>query len=225
MDSAEEEPDVPLHHLRPFGTGLKRKRVAFVPASSTLETVTTSATPAPSKSIGDLYLSMVMPKGAKTVAEAEAEAGGELGLDKAEPQRLCPVCKLPLSQSPENPKSHETSIVHQVCLEHSHPPSSVDRSRMGLAYLQSYGWDPDSREGLGVEGQGIQHPIKVKPKEDTLGIGAVVPSDVKDRRVEKPVTLDAKKIRKKAAEEKKRHEELTRQFYGNPDLEKYLGGS
>jgi hypothetical protein len=90
--------------------------------------------------------------------------------------------------------------------------------------LQSQGWDPDSRSGLGVVQQGIQYPIKVKPKDDTLGIGVKVPKDLETRmKREKVQKLDAKKVRKMAAEDKKRRERLQQQFYGNADVEKYLG--
>ncbi|KAK8079762.1 hypothetical protein PG997_007580 [Apiospora hydei] len=60
-------------------------------------------------------------------------------------------------------------------------------------------------------------------KEDTLGIGVQVPKDLEKWKKEKPQKLDAAKVRKKVAEDKKRREKLQRQFYGNPDIEKYLG--
>jgi hypothetical protein len=93
---------------------------------------------------------------------------------------------------------------------------------MGLNILESYGWDPDARAGLGAAQQGIQFPLKPKPKDDQLGIGVVVPKDVPKRK-EKPELLDAGKVRKMAQQDKKRAERLRQQFYGNPDLEKYLG--
>lgn len=94
---------------------------------------------------------------------------------------------------------------------------------MGLNVLQTQGWDPDSRKGLGVEQQGMQYPIKAKPKNDTLGIGVQVPKNLPVKKKEKVQTYDAKKVRKMAMEDKKRHERLRRQFYGNPDVERYLG--
>ncbi|KAK8106177.1 hypothetical protein PG999_009536 [Apiospora kogelbergensis] len=66
-------------------------------------------------------------------------------------------------------------------------------------------------------------PDQGKAKEDTLGIGVEVPKDLEKWKKEKPQKLDAAKVRKKVAEDKKRREKLQRQFYGNPDIEKYLG--
>ncbi|KAI1409599.1 hypothetical protein F5Y13DRAFT_169623 [Hypoxylon sp. FL1857] len=216
---SDPEYDIPLQDKRPFGSGLKRKRVVFVPASSGhLNTTQENNSAKPSQSISDLYLSIVLPK--------EKEAGQ--AITTTTPQ-ICEICQLPLddaSESSENAKAgsrpHEASIAHQVCLTHSHPPSALDRSRMGLNVLQSQGWDPDSRKGLGAEQQGMQYPIKVKQKNDTLGIGVQVPKNLPVKK-EKPKTYDAKKIRKMALEDKKRHERLRRQFYGNSDVEKYLG--
>ncbi|KAI0152438.1 hypothetical protein F4776DRAFT_31309 [Hypoxylon sp. NC0597] len=226
---SDPEYDIPLQDKRPFGSGLKRKQVVFVPASSgnlnTTEESTSAKPSEPSKSISDLYLSIVLPKetqGGQTTSAEDSETA------TTTPQ-ICEICHLPLdenSESSEKAKTgcrpHEASIAHQVCLTHSHPPSALDRSRMGLNVLQSQGWDPHSRKGLGAEQQGIQYPIKVKQKNDTLGIGVKVPKNLPAKK-EKPKTYDAKKIRKMALEDKKRHERLRRQFYGNPDVEKYLG--
>lgn len=94
-----------------------------------------------------------------------------------------------------------------------------------MSILQSQGWDPDSRKGLGISEQGIQFPLKAKPKDNTLGIGVHVPKDFVPKKKEKTQTLDAKKVRKMVAEDRKRQEKLREQIFGNPDIEKYLGGS
>ncbi|CAN8103095.1 unnamed protein product [Discula destructiva] len=95
---------------------------------------------------------------------------------------------------------------------------------MGLSILEAAGWDPDARTGLGAEGQGVQHPIKVKPKDDRLGVGVVVPKDFLAKRVkEKPKLLDAKRVRKMAVEDRKRTDRLQEQIFGKVDLERYLG--
>ncbi|KAJ2990782.1 hypothetical protein NUW58_g2781 [Xylaria curta] len=220
LDDPEE---VPLQHKRPFGSGLKRKRVVFVPASTgNLSSVDEGRPPEPSKSVSDIYLSIVLPKA--TEAAASTDEANTPGPD------ICDVCKLPVSshasvadteKSPSRP--HEASIAHQVCISHSHPPSAVDRSRMGLGVLQAQGWDPDARTGLGASNQGISFPIKAKPKNDTLGLGVEVPKDVATRKKDKPQMLNAKKVRKMVAEDKKRHEKLRHEFYGNPEVERYLG--
>ncbi|KAI1113472.1 hypothetical protein F5Y14DRAFT_417836 [Nemania sp. NC0429] len=216
-DDAEE---IPLQHKRPFGSGLKRKRVVFVPASSgnLNSSSDDSKNPEASKSVSDIYLSIVLPEETKQASPTDD------GLD------LCGICKLPIlesskSECTENSPSlpHAASIAHQVCMTHSHPPSALDRSRMGLGVLQAQGWDPDARTGLGASSQGISFPIKAKPKNDTLGLGVKVPKDVAAKKKEKPQPLNAKKVRKMAADDKKRHEKIRHQFYGNPDVEKYLG--
>ncbi|KAK6827798.1 G-patch domain-containing protein [Apiospora arundinis] len=207
------EDEIRLEHKKPFSAGLRRKLIQFVPAS-TEEISTTEqnrATSTPANSIQDMYLNIVMPP--RDTASAPP--------DNPVSRRICEVCQLPLDKGAT--ADHETSIAHQVCLEHSHPPSALDRSRMGLAVLQSQGWDPDARRGLGASQQGVQYPIKAKPKEDTLGIGVQVPKDLEKWKKEKPQKLDAAKVRKKVAEDKKRREKLQQQFYGNPDIEKYLG--
>jgi hypothetical protein len=223
-DDDDQLDDVPLHHKRPFGTGLNRKPIAFVPArEGTLNTTDQSTNARPSSSIGDLYLSLVLPGETRNATPASEEGS-----------QLCEVCKLPLTvgagkkgqDGPDGSSDvrnhHESSLAHQVCLAHSHPPSALDRSRMGLSYLESYGWDPDARAGLGAAQQGIQFPLKPKPKEDTLGLGVQVPKNLPGKQ-EKPQKLDAGKVRKKAQEDKKRAERIQRQFYSNSDVEKYLG--
>lgn len=220
----DELEDVPLQHRRPFGSGLKRKRVIFVPASSNSPNPIDGNKPSePSKSVSDIYLSIVLPKeeATKAVPTNEASVAGP---------DLCDICKLPMngdfkeaSTEKASGRPHEASIAHQVCMSHSHPPAALDRSRMGLGVLQAQGWDPDRRTGLGASQQGISFPIKAKPKNDTLGLGVVVPKDIATKKKEKPKMLDAKKVRKMVADDKKRHEKLRHQFYGNPDVEKYLG--
>lgn len=218
--------DIPLHHRKPFGSGLKRKEIKFVRASSgDLSSTDQPPQVASGKSISDLYLSLVLPKN-RNRSRAESE-------DIAPPV-VCTVCKLPLSSTPlasddgsgstsKAGSHHEASLAHQVCLTHSHPPSALDRNRMGLRNLESYGYDPDARQGLGASGEGIQFPLKVKPKDDTLGIGAVIPKDFQPKKKEKPQKLDAKKIRKMAQEDRKKTERLHQQIFGRVDLDRYLG--
>ncbi|KAI1749915.1 hypothetical protein F4782DRAFT_511334 [Xylaria castorea] len=221
-DSGDE---VPLQHKRPFGSGLKRKQVIFVPASSGDLNSTDESKPKTSdssKSVSDIYLSIVLPKDTKEAAPADET-------NTARPN-ICDICKLPVNEPSEavdtgksSSRPHEASIAHQVCISHSHPPSALDRSRMGLGVLQAQGWDPDARTGLGALNQGISFPIKAKPKNNTLGLGIEVPKDIATKKKEKLQMLDAKKVRKMVADDKKRHKKLRHQLYGNPDVEKYLG--
>ncbi|CAI7669194.1 unnamed protein product [Penicillium pancosmium] len=150
----------------------------------------------------------------------------------------CEICNLPLSTDPSKETSesdsidrpHEASLAHQVCLTHSHPPSHLDRTRVGLKYLSTYGWDPDSRRGLGAPGrEGIREPLKGRVKNDTAGLGAGLDADgdrIKDppppppKKVQK---LNAKQMRKNQMEERKRGEKLRNLFFMSDDVLKYLG--
>lgn len=228
-DGFDDLNDVPLQHKKPFGSGLRRNEIKFVPASNEdTAAANQQRDKANGRSISDFYLNMVLKKPEPAATQKEP----------AKPP-VCDICSLPLiptdddtstnaststsNQKPAGP--HEASIAHQVCLTHSHPPSALDRSRMGLTVLASHGWDPDSRAGLGAVGQGTQYPVKAKPKEDRLGVGVVLPKDgsAKKKEKERPKLLDAKKVRKMAAEDRKRADKLQRELFGRVDLERYLG--
>ena len=233
---SDDEREVPLHHLRPFGSGLYNKKIKFVPAESGDLSTTVEAPAAPlGKTVSDLYLSMVLPKRPQSepVTSKETESAGA--------GQICEICRLPVTPPPEGvadatlekssvgqrykPHRHETTLAHQLCLEHSHPPSHLDRRRLGLSVLESQGWDADARQGLGPSGEGMRFPIKTVPKDDKFGLGAEVPKNApgKEKPKEKPKPLDAGKVRKMAREDKKRSEKLRQEIFGNVDLEKYLG--
>ncbi|EPE35746.1 hypothetical protein GLAREA_05084 [Glarea lozoyensis ATCC 20868] len=246
--SDDDEYEIPLQDQRVFGAGIKRKGVKFVPSSlsatADLPSGNTSA-----KSISDFYLGLVLSSDSKK-ADASSKTDGNTELKGQEMgessvEQICEVCNLPLLSAPSTSNStqdgtdsthsitvsndnkshpHEASLAHQLCLAHSHPPSHLDRNRKGLAYLASYGWDPDSRLGLGAAGQGIQFPIKTKPKDDKMGIGVVLPKEAERRRKEKPRGLDAGKIKKLDEKDKKKSARLRQMFYQNDDVERYLGG-
>jgi len=238
MVDSEDEYEIPLQDQRIFGAGIKRKRVKFIP-SSTPATNPLPSNAQTSKSVGDIYLSLVLPKH-KREQEPISNHKSASSTDDTTPH-TCDICKLPLSSAEEDVvaaenvnsttqtsrnRPHEASLAHQVCLSHSHPPSHLDRNRKGLAFLSSYGWDPDARVGLGAQGQGIQFPIKTKEKNDKFGIGVVIPNDKdldKMRKV-KEVKLDAGKARKLAEKDRKRTERLREAFYRSEDVERYLGG-
>lgn len=224
-----DDPDsTPSEVQRLFGAGIKRKRVDFVPAG-TLSTAAPKKTDPPTFT-GDQYLSLVLKNGLHSKHPRKTDIDVSNGPEvTAQDQRgskglVCEICNLPFNASDNaTPKPHEASIAHQVCLKHSYPPSHLDRERQGLKYLSSYGWDPDSRLGLGASGEGIRVPIKAKVKNNTVGLGVELrePRDTPEERREK---LDAKKVRKKELEDRRKREKLQQIFYGNDDLEKYLGG-
>ncbi|MCJ1413473.1 hypothetical protein MMC19_007578 [Ptychographa xylographoides] len=227
MDN-EENSSVPLQDRRVFGAGLIREHVNFVPASglSYLSTPTITAHDSSAKR----YLSIV--SNTKSASDAFDKADeGQQGSDKevlpsTMDQSICEVCRLPLqmgNQVPMLPRPHEASITHQLCLAYSHPPSHLDRNHKGLKYLSSYGWDPDSRLGLGATGSGIVAPVstKLKPKYDTAGLGVEVQKST-SAAVKYVNKLDAGKVRKQEEVAKKKGEKLREMFYDNDDVEKYL---
>ncbi|KAF4985972.1 hypothetical protein F66182_16872 [Fusarium sp. NRRL 66182] len=127
---------------------------------------------------------------------------------------------------------HEASMVHQICLQHSHPPSHLDRTRHGLRYLASYGWDPDSRVGLGAEGRtGILQPIKPKAKTSTSGLGLrkedeeaiAARKGLRIQQREERQKLNAKQVRLAHLADKKKGEKLRELFYASDDIQRYLG--
>lgn len=227
----DEDYYVPLVDQRVFGAGIKRKRIAFVPA-----TAEQPSAPKPASStagnIGARYLSIVLKKEPSPQASANENdrAGSSIEEPKAT-QSLCPVCGQAVSQADSENKPHELSIAHQICLDHSHPPSHLDRSHVGLKYLQDYGWNPDARTGLGARSEGIRIPIKAKEKNDSAGLGMGRDEEEntdkvkarKNAKVEEPVVrLNAKQVRKMENNKSKQAEKLRSSVYG-PDLSQYLG--
>lgn len=239
-DMSNNEYEMPLQDQRVFGAGMKRNRVKFVPSSAVSTTPLSSSSSG--QSVSNFYLQMVLgdQKSPHALPSKPSDSTGDASSGPSTVPQMCEICGLPLSEpaqaamSPaaENPdteqtpkqRPHEASLAHQVCLTHSHPPSHLDRNRKGLSYLSAYGWDPDSRRGLGAEGQGIQFPIKTKPKDDKMGIGVVLPKEADRRKKERIQKLDAKKIRKMYEQDKKKAERLREMFYRNDDVERYLGG-
>ncbi|KOS22829.1 G patch domain and ankyrin repeat-containing protein 1 -like protein [Escovopsis weberi] len=254
-DDHDDDDDVPLHHRRPFGAGLKRQRVEFVRAADPDAGINVSepaADAAPSDagpSVEDIYAAIVLksssaaghkkdrnggaastPNADGDGAEADKVKDKDTESESVKETLICPVCALPITASQ---RQHELSLAHQVSLAHSHPPSALDRSRMGLRALESQGWDPDSRRGLGRDGEGMRFPVKTVLKEDTLGIGAA--SAEKNKKKEsrekgKEKTARSKPLtakERKAFEEKERRraERLQAEIFGRIDVEKYLRGS
>ncbi len=222
-DMDDDYDDIPLQHQRPFGSGLHRNPVAFVSASAggQLKSVDDGAVKRPQQQqqdVADLYLSMVLPEDAQR-SKSAPPASSSSSLPPPLPEETCPVCRLPLAT---DRGTHAETFAHQVCLPHSEPPSALDRSRMGLAYLSAHGWDPDARKGLGAGQQGIPYPVKAKPKDDNLGIGMKVPKGLPPPK-KKEQLLDAKKVRKMALEDKKRASRIHQDLFGDGRLEKYLG--
>lgn len=211
----DENDDTPLHHRKPFGTGLKRKRVEFVRASEPSNETAAARGESAGSRISDIYASIVLSSTpAAMVARSDPTPA------------CCKVCAVPITTSVA---AHEASLAHQVKLPHAHPPSALDRSRMGLRALESQGWDPDARRGLGREGGGVRYPLKTVAKDDTLGVGASMPpaptaaATARDAPSEPPPrTLTNKEIKEARARQRRKAERLQAEIYGRLDVEGYL---
>ena len=183
---------------------------------------------APSISPGDRYLNIVLKNsednGPSTFTEVHRATPPRFAMQSD----CCSICNLPRNARGEAtspaPTNHESTIAHMVCLTHSNPPSHLDRTRKGLKYLSSYGWDPDSRQGLGATGEGIRAPIKAQAKNDTVGLGVKMMMKKKAPPDTKLKKLDAKQVRKKDIEDRRKRERLQETFYGNDDVERYFAG-
>ncbi|KAJ5587540.1 uncharacterized protein N7459_003305 [Penicillium hispanicum] len=257
-EADDEDYFLPLEDQRVFGAGIRRKRVPFVRSSEHELNTTAPARPSSTPSgtsIADRYLSIVLPQtdtkattpgthpALEPVPPRTTHSAPPLAraISPPAPSSLqsnihCGVCNLPLSSELPSTatetfdaRPHEASLAHQVCLTHSHPPSHLDRNRAGLRYLSTYGWDPDSRLGLGAPGrEGIREPLKGRIKHDTAGLGVGVDADG-DRKPPPPPppkktpTLNAKQARKAAVEAKKKHDRMRNLFFQSDEVLKYLG--
>ncbi|KAK0282041.1 hypothetical protein LTR35_007138 [Friedmanniomyces endolithicus] len=205
-----DEYEVPLRDQRFFGAGVKRRRIQFV--ASTDESATTPSLPTPPRdSASKRYLDIVLKASDETERTSSEEA-------TSPEQRACEICHRPL-RTKDAVLPHESSIAHQICLQHSHPPSHIDRTRRGLAVLEGHGWSPDSRLGLGAEGEGRMHPVKAVKNPERAGLGA---RQEEAKAVKKAVMLDAGKVKLLQLEGKKKAEQLRNAFYRSEEVEKYL---
>ncbi|KAG8628140.1 hypothetical protein KVT40_004013 [Elsinoe batatas] len=226
----DEDYEIPLVDQRYFGAGIKRKRVPFVAASHSNQTQAIATPKTAGEEACNAYLSIVL-KRQSTVPPCETSAANTVNKAPSPSEiesLVCLVCKTPVTQG-QKAEDHAGSITHQVCLPHSHPPSSLDRQRKGLNMLESHGWDPDRRQGLGATGQGILHPVRTQEKPDRHGLGHDQQGHNgaaawKDRPSRKPQQrLDAGKVRRLEEESRRKDAHLRDLFYRNEDVEKYLG--
>lgn len=221
MSYADDEYVLHLQDQQVFGAGIRRKRVPFVrPESEPAPALQASSKPG----LGDRYLSIVLPQHSRSPENPQEQPLGAQRDGTSLEEVICAVCNLPIipATATTASKLHESSVAHQVCLTHSHPPSHLDREHIGLKYLSSYGWDPDARRGLGATETGIRVPIKSRIKNDTVGLGV---KDSDRFRVQKEakvkLRLNAKQVRTQEALGKRREMQLKEAFYGK-DLQAYL---
>ncbi|RMY79999.1 hypothetical protein D0864_08849 [Hortaea werneckii] len=244
----EDEYEIPLRDQRYFGAGIKRKRIQFVPSSSThdhQQSTSLPTTPASSSSAAEKYLSIVL-KNNTTKRDLERPTSAPPTQDESTPRppspdtrtnrnaspttttnlglTPCPTCHRPIPPGQE--LAHQSSLTHQIALTHSHPPSHLDRKRKGLAVLESQGWDPDSRVGLGADGNtGRLYPIQAREKKDRVGLGGTVDVEGIGKGKGKAEKLDAGKVRERDQEGRKKAEGLRNAFYRSEEVERYLGQS
>lgn len=257
MPPHEDEEDyfLPLEDQRVFGAGIRRKRVPFVRSSehelNTTAPARPSSTTPSGPSIADTYLSIVLkqpnkpntssntptdraasppPRTSHSAPPESDTTASPPSPSASKTENYCEICNLPLQSDPsDTTRPHEATIAHQVCLTHSHPPSHLDRTRAGLRYLSTYGWDPDSRLGLGAPGrEGIREPLKGRVKNDTAGLGAGLDADGDRIRAPPPAEkkvqkLNAKQARKGAVEARRKGEKLRKMFFQSDEVLKYLG--
>ncbi|KAL8701631.1 MAG: hypothetical protein Q9224_000408 [Gallowayella concinna] len=229
MNEDESKYVIPLQDQSVFGAGIRRKKINFVPSRNREQHHTPESS---TQGAGDRYLSIVLDR-ASIPCRGEVTQVPKATTTAATPKicnldrSVCDFCKSSINDNHlegnlEPSKSHETSLIHQMCLEHSHPPSHLDRTRQGFKYLSKYGWDPDARLGLGATGTGIRIPIKPRPKNDTEGLGMVPPPTYRVRKL--PLKkLGAKQTRKAEEKAQKDRQRLQNMFYQNKDVERYLG--
>ncbi|KAK6356227.1 hypothetical protein TWF718_000599 [Orbilia javanica] len=89
---------------------------------------------------------------------------------------ICSTCNSRVT----NWESHVRTTAHMFSLEHSKPPHHLNRQSEGYKHMVKLGWNPENREGLGAEGQGIRFPVKATSKNDNLGIGAKPSKSIRD---------------------------------------------
>ncbi|KAJ9648170.1 hypothetical protein H2199_001948 [Coniosporium tulheliwenetii] len=203
-DSDDEIYTVPLKDQRIFGAGIKRKCIQFVPSSTPAATGVPDGSTTLS-SLGDTYMSIVLSKSPTPAADTPPPEPVNPPATAAV-TKTCDICKLPIG-SDSNVVPHEASIAHQLCLEHSHPPSAIDRNRKGL-----------SRRNLG--------PYQGKEKRNTVGLG-VETLPAKERKAfvakERVKKLHAGEVRKREEEGRRKGQKLQQMFYMDDEVQKYLG--
>lgn len=133
------------------------------------------------------------------------------------PRPICPTCHRPVRPG------HAQSLAHHLALPAAPLPSTVDRSRLGLAVLQAHGWDPDAHAGLGARGDGRLEPVVPEERGDKRGVGAVR----RVARVEKRGAgrlMHAGEVRRVEARKVERGRRLEREMFGRGEekVERYL---
>ena len=202
--------------------GTKRKVISFVSSGFTkkepvdLKNINNSENDArPNASDVDLYRKIVFGRAEESTHNGEETPSGNLDLEQ------CGACGAMYHIDDASKAQHNLSIGHQLALPHSDPPSAIDRKNKGFEYMSAYGWDPDAKKGLGVEGEGILRPIKAIKKEDKFGVGAgelLKPALVK--KIKNPLTRG--EIKEAEHRKHKKTQKMQDLFYGNEKVNEYF---
>jgi hypothetical protein len=187
-----------------FDFALRKNAVKFLPAS--IPQAETPQQKNPGSILTDFYLSRGLISSDKPCEDSDVPDA-----------ILCEYCKILVD--PLKLAEHQSSFQHELNRPHIYPPSAIDRTRKGVAFLQSKGWDPDSRKGLGASGEGILYPIKTKENTAKQGLGAperpvtLEKQPKADSKVEKKLNPRQKR-RQEEQEKKRRDRQLHDLFYG-----------
>lgn len=202
--AAEHDPEA-WRRVRPF-----RKPITFVPAGSTPSTFPPRplGTGATGREVAAEYLQLV------GLSPSHSSTTGSRSPSTDSPA-TCDICNLPILTP-----SHDHTLAHQSALPHSHPPHHLPRRNVGLKILQESGWDPDSRMGLGVEGQGERYPVKAVEKGDRVGVGGRKWKGVEKKKVPR---LGAKEARRREEEGKRVRERVRAELGGRVDWGVLMG--
>ncbi|KAH4209204.1 hypothetical protein HBH64_026130 [Parastagonospora nodorum] len=218
-DEYEEDPrfddadvtTIPFAQQPAYGRGLWKNPIHFVSAAPDTPIATA---PGKGNTMAEKYMAIMFPNGQPQ--------------PKADAYPACSICGEPVKEKDQ--RMHFLSPAHQAALPRAPIPSAIDRTRMGLKYMSKHGYDVDARVGLGASGQGMLFPLVPKEKRDKFGLGIEKKEHEKKRALGgasaadvKEGRLDAGKVRKLAKVEKRKHDKLQRMFYGNDEVEKYLG--
>lgn len=188
---------------------LYRRPIKFVSASAAAEPSVEAPRPTP-LSITEQYFAIVFPNGREKTPEEDLSQ-----------YKICEICSQPIKEATY--KLHFQSHKHQEALPRIQTPVNIDRGRMGLKVLEKHGFDIDERKGLGANQQGRFVPIKTVEKRDRLGIGIKIDKSTVGTNKPKEAKMSAGQCRKKYSEDKKKAEQLQRQFYGDDMANKILG--
>jgi hypothetical protein len=212
-DGNEDISTAPFVEHSAYGRGLWKNPIQFITAA-TEAPIATPTSSSLGRTMAEQYLAIVFPNGQPQ--------------PKTDSYPLCGICGEPVKEADQ--RMHYLSSAHQAALPHAPVPSAIDRTRMGLKYMSKHGFDVDARLGLGAEGQGMLFPLVPKEKKDKFGLGIDKKQHVKKKALGgasiaevREGKLDAGKIRKLAQVDKSKHEKLQKMFYGNDEVEKYLG--